>query len=328
MPILRFLFTLILCATGATAATADAIWLRSPSGGQEYAVQGVIVDYTGERLTIRQPGGREKRYPTERVVRIETTHTPAQVAGRKFLREKKWSAAARQLAVASREESRQWVRRQVLEELMQCYEAQGQSKQAGDLMIAIASSDPATLAWRHAPLPWFAADDIPASDARAWLAQSEESARLLGAAWLLGGADRTLARAELRTLTRSQQPAIARLAEAQLWRLDLQQASSVRVDRWASRVKLLPRPLRSGPQHLLAQAYLRQKRYDEAALAALEAPLAGRASHRLAARGLLLAARALHKGGHADEAQTLLAEIIRDYADTPWRQDAQALQSN
>ena len=316
----------LLAAALATAtAHADTVWLRPPSGGELYAVEGTIADYTGEALTLVQPTGRPKRYPAERVARIETVYTAPHVAGRQLLEMKKWIDAASRLVAASREESRKWARRQALADLMRSYAALGQTKQAGDLMIALASSDPATPAWSEAPLPWFASDAISVSDARAWLARSEDSARLLGAAWLLGTSDRAIAMTELRTLTRSERPSIARLAEAQLWRLDLQRADDAQVDRWASRVQSLPAILRPGPRHLLAQAYLRQKRYDEAALAALEAPLTGAGSYRLAARSLLLAARSLQKAGHHDEADKLLGEIIQDYADTPWRQDAQSL---
>ncbi|MEM6331442.1 MAG: hypothetical protein AAF790_14520, partial [Planctomycetota bacterium] len=155
----------------------------------------------------------------------------------------------------------------------------------------------------------------------------EDAARLLGAAWLLNTPQQAAAATQLRSLTRSRQPAIAGLAEAQLWRLSLVRADAAQANRWATRVDALPDALRCGPRHLLAQAYLRQKRYDAAAVAALREPLTGGAPHRLAARGLLLAGRALQAAGRTDEAEALLAEVVRVYSDTPQKQDAQALLS-
>lgn len=321
-----------LCGSVVISATlpidsdaADTVTLRSPSGGPSYTVEGTITDYRGGQLTIDQGRGRAKAYPAGRVVRIETTWPDGYQAAKAALDGKQWSAAARGFAAAARAESRPWAKRRLLVDLLRCRLALGEIRRAGDLLIALDTSDPATPAWALAPLPWYASDEVAAAAARVWLARPEESARLLGAAWLLATPDRSAAQAELRSLTRSRRPTIARLAECQLWRLDLLRADRRQTDRWAERVAALPTELAPGPRHLLAQAYLRQKRYDEAALTALEYPLTGRSPHRLAARGLLLAAKALLAASHADEATRLLNEITCDYADTPQRQDAKAL---
>lgn len=324
MPIpLRHISLLVLVI--AASARCDTVTLRpAASDGPDYQIEGSITEYTGGEITIEQQG-RPRSYPADRVVEVKTTWPPAYESGKQSLAQRAWAAAADQFTKANGEETRNWARRIILADLLRAWLAMGQWPRGGDLFIALAASDPQTPAWALAPLPWFASDEVTTRQAEAWLARREESARLLGAAWLLNTAKQSQAIAQIRSLARSPRPEIALLAETQLWRLDVARADSRQTDRWAARFEALPTVLRPGPQHLLAQALLRQKRYDDAALAALEGSFAGDAPHRLTARGLLLAAQALRAADRHDEAQTLLKEILRDYADTPQRQDAEAL---
>ncbi|MEM8865294.1 MAG: hypothetical protein AAGF31_07060 [Planctomycetota bacterium] len=317
---------MLMCCVAFGIASADTVTLRPLTrGDRPYSVEGTITDYRGDKVTIKSGRGVTKTYPAGRVLEIDTTWPAEYVAAQQAIEEKAWQTAAKQLTNVIRSEQRAWARRWLVADLLRCRLALGQWEQAGELLIALDTSDPTTRAWSLAPLPWFAADDITPSDARAWLDRPEESARLLGAAWLLTTPEQRLARGELRSLARSKRPAIASLAECQLWRLDLVQADARQTDRWEDRLQAIPAHLQAGPQHLLAHVYLRQKRYDDAALIALQAPLTGVAPHRLSARGLLLAAKALSAASHDEEAQVLLEEITTEYADTPQRQDAAAL---
>lgn len=323
------LLALVIAPSNVRPALADRVTLApADPGGREYSVEGAIADYRGDALVLRLGGGGTKSYPTRRVVRIETDWPAGHTDAQRSMGQRDWPRAIGLLTAAGRAEQRPWARRAILVDLLRCRLAAGQWRAAGELLITIDADDPKTLAWRFAPLPWFASDAVGPDDARQWLARSDEAARLLGAAWLLNTSQRGAAQAELRSLARSRRPAIATLAECQLWRLSIVRADESQADRWASRLKSIPSHLTAGPQHLLAQAYLRQKRYDEAALAALEAPLTGRAPHRLAARGLLLAAKATQSAGHQAEPRLLLTEITRDYADTPQRLDAEAMLDN
>ncbi len=317
------LITLLLAAR---LLLGDTVVLRSPqSDGPSYAVEGVVVDSTGTAVTLESTGTRKRRYPAERVVRIETDWPANALQARQSMAAKKWVPAADQYTGAIHDESRRWARRQLQTELMQCRCALGQAKRAGDLLLAIDAEDPQSPAWQWAPLPWYGSEEVSPSDASAWLDRREEAARLLGAAWLLHTARRELATTELRSLTRSGRENIAWLAETQLWRLRLMVADRRQTDRWAARLESMPPNLQPGPQHLMAQAYWRQKRYDEAALMALRAPLTGQAARRLAARGLLLAGRAMRAAKRNEEARRLLTELANEYRDTPWRQDAAQL---
>lgn len=317
---------LFAIAASPAVACADTVTLAPASpGARAYTVEGTITDYRGDALVIDLGRGSPKSYASTRVEKIETTWPDGYETALEAIKQKDWPRAAQLLTAAARAEKRKWAERVILGELLRVELAAGRWKRAGGLLIALDKSDPTTPAWSLAPLPWFASDQVSQADARAWLDRREESARLLGAAWLLSTPSAGAARAELGSLSRSTRPQIALLAECQLWRTRLAQADDRQADRWARRIEALPPALAAGPQHLVAQAYLRQKRYDEAALATLEAPLSGRAPHRLSARGMVLAARATQAAGRREEARRLLEEVIADYVDTPQRSDAEAM---
>lgn len=316
-------------------ACADTVTLSpAAAGDRSYVVEGTIIDYRGDRLVMEpersspgtgNPGTGKKSYPADRVVAFTTAWPAEYETAQQAMRERRWSDAASELRQATRNEKRDWAKRWFATDLMRCQLAMGQASQAGDLLIALDAADPKTPAWQLAPLPWYATNDVSQRDAQKWLNRREEAARLLGAAWLLNTNQRTAARVELQSLARSTHASVAALAECQLWRLNLMQADRRQADRWATRLTAMPTNIAAGPRHLLAQAYLRQKRYDEAALAALRDTLQPNPSHRLKARSLLLAARALIASERTDEAHILLGEILQDYPDTPIEPDAQAL---
>ncbi|MEN1679348.1 MAG: hypothetical protein AAGJ46_07115 [Planctomycetota bacterium] len=317
------IITIALASVG--LATADTITLRPTAAGERpYRVEGEVLDWRGEGVKFSVGRSSSRLYPADRVVDVQTTWPEGVAEAKTAIQRRLWQAAADSLPAAERKEKRPWARRQIAIRRLECLLALGQWKRAGDLLIAIDSQDRTTRAWRLAPLPWFASDAISMPDASSWLARREESARLLGAAWLLFSPRSSQAVGELRSLARSRHAAIATLAETQLWRRDLTRADRRQTDRWARRLQSVPPHLAAGPRHILAQAYRRQKRYDDAALAALEGPLTGAAPHRLAARGLLLASRSLQAAGQDEESRVLLAELTRDYADTPQADSLQA----
>ncbi|MEM1303472.1 MAG: hypothetical protein AAGG46_01160 [Planctomycetota bacterium] len=320
----RAVFSLTIAAAIGPAAHGDTVTIASEvAGGPAYDVAGTIADFRGDVIVIERASGASKSYPADRVVKVETDWPAAYDSAKQSLAKRAWAAAAADINAAMREEQRVWARRQMVADLMRCQMGLGRMPQAGDLLVALHQSDPATPAWRIAPLPWHADDRVPQAKAAEWLADPQRpAARLLGAGWLLATAEQGSALQVLQSLTSSDAPAIRSLATAQLWRASLTQATISQVEAWRQQIAAMPAPLRSGPRHVLAQAYYRLARYDAAALVALEGPLAGAASRELSARGLLLAGRATAKGGHPSEARRLWSEVRDDYADTPQRADA------
>lgn len=308
-----------------SAVYADTVWLRNKATAGEYAVEGRIVDYTGEWITIERSRGSTKRYRVARIARTEIDWPAEYRQGQELLADHKWAEAAEILSQAASRKQMSWSQRFKMTDLLRCRSALGQPRRAGELFLAIIRSDPSTPAWAYAPLPWYASDAVDSKTAEDWLANSQPAAQLLGAAWLLKGPRQRAASTVLRKLVENEQPQIRTLAAAQLWRLRLTSATTSEADGWAEQIRQMPANLRWGPEHFLAQVLLRQKRYDEAALTALRGPLEARMPHRDAARGLTVGARSLLASGHPGEAERLLEEVRREYGDTPQSQDAEAL---
>jgi tetratricopeptide (TPR) repeat protein len=321
---------LLLCVTcvSAVGALAEDVVYLTPEGQDHgrVGVRGEIVDYTGEAITIAQPTGEPRRYPAARVAKIETPWNDAYVAGRAALAKGDIQTAARQLAEANRTEQRVWARRLILADLMRAYASLGQPEQAGDLLVALAQSDPATPAWDDAPLAWFPDDRVSRAKAESWLATRDQPAAvLLGASYLLSTSEATEARQALFELVKHPDPRIATLAEALLWRSALLRANADDAARWAARIEQMPEPLRAGPYYLLGQAYDRLGLPDDAALAYLHLPVLYPARRELAARALVDAGRLMSRSGSPDEAAQLWNEVLTNYPDTPQRAEAEQL---
>lgn len=316
-----------ICTSAVAAAAEDVVYLLPE--GQEHgrlAVEGEIVDYTGQAITIARPSGQPRRYAAGRVLKIEIEWGDAQEAGRRALAEHDFAAAARHLAEANRVERRVWVRRLILADLMRAYEALGRMEQAGELFLVLVQSDPSTPAFADAPLAWFADDRVGRAQAEAWLNTGDQPAAvLLGASYLLSTTAAPAARQSLVGLLEHPDPRIATLAEAQLWRADLLRATAADAKRWATRIEQMADPLQSGPYFVLGQTRERLDRADDAALAYLRVPVLFPERRELAARALVAAGRTMRRAGHADEATRMWNEVLANYPDTPSQAEAQQL---
>jgi len=318
----------LLLGMATRGALAEDVVYLTPEG-QEHgrlAVRGEIVDYTGAEVTLAGPTGQPRRYPAERVVELETSWHDAHQAGRDALAKHDFEAAARHLAEANRAEQRVWVRRLILADWMRAYTALGRPEQASELLLALVQSDPSTPALAEAPLAWFPDDRVSRAKAETWLAKTEQPvAVLLGASYLLSTSAATSARQALFELVRHNDPRIAALAEAQLWRSELLRSTPKDITRWAARIEQMPEPLRAGPYFVLGQAYDRLGLPDDAALAYLHLPVLYPERRELAARSLVRAGQLSSRAGFSEEATTMWTEVITMYADTPQRVEAERL---
>lgn len=310
-----------------TALAEDIVYLTPE--GQDHgrmAVQGEILDYTGEAITIARPSRQPRRLPASRVLEINTDWQEDHKAGRDAMAEHDFAAATRHLADANRSEDRVWARRLILTDLMRCYSALGRPDQAGELFLAIVQSDPTTPAYANAPLAWFPDDRVSRAKAETWLGQRDQSAAmLLGASYLLSTSAAPASRQALVELVNHGEKPIATLAEAQLWRTELLRVTPKDVERWAARIEQMDEPWRAGPYFVLGQAYDRLGMDDEAALAYLRVPVLFGDRRELAARALVAAGRASQRSEFADEAAQLWNEVLTAYPDTPQRSEAEQL---
>ena len=325
-----FVFLLLVIVSPARAE--DTVYLRPEQpGGNPYSLRGEIIDDTGRELTFRVQGSsRPRRYPADRVDRIETEWPSGFGQGRAAMARGDFAAAAEHFVAANRAEKRAWARRRILAELVICYRAAGLDGKAGDIFLAIAQSDPATPAFDRIPLAWFATEAVPKSKAKGWLARTNlPAAGLLGASHLLATDERDVAIARLRHLAdTAPDPRVAALAEAQRWRTRIVTADESDRVRWQQRIDAMPPVVRGGPYFVLAQVHERLGQADAAALAYLRVPIHFNHDRPLAARALLGAARATRQSGHTDESRRLLRELIRDYPNTAESTEAERMQES
>jgi signal peptidase II len=304
--------------------------LRLEATGARASVSGNIIDYTGEMITIRtKADGPVRVYPAAQVVEVRTAQMEAHRIGLREFAQNRILEAKNAFERALQDESRTWVRRDILAMLVRCALRQGDYHTAAARFLVLVKSDPATLHFKLIPLVW-APLEVPADlkvEARAWLSQSNEVARLIGASVLFGVAEeRGPAHTALNKLVTSADSRVRSLAAAQLWRLRLGAGELPRfeIDRFQARIEEMPQELRGGPSYLLGRTYSQQGDRERAVWAWLWVPLVYDHDHHLAARSSLEAADALSTMNRVPEATALYREVTTRFADTPFAREAEA----
>ena len=290
---------------------------RGPSGDRTIQVQGQIEDWTGREIRVRLKSGSIRPLPMRSVVDVSTTWTEPHALGNAALDQRDLAAAARHFAAAYRAEKRGWARRVISGQLVLCQRAQGRWREAAQLFIALAKSDPTTTAYDRIPLTWYRQEVIDAKQARAWMEEnSVPAAQLLGASFLLGSPAQAEAAQRLRELRQHPEPHIAALATMQLWRLGVGRAAAHTLREWSRQLENMPEAVRAGGYYLLAEAHARLGQESQAALAYWRLPLLYPWHRDLAARALLEVGRQAFKAGHPKEARRAWREASTDYGDT------------
>jgi len=310
-----------LAFTGAPRVTAeDRVFLRTASGSGTSRVVGEVEDYTGMELVLRQLGGRQQTYPTDRVLRVESDWSaPHQVALAKY-QQRAYQESLDAYLQALRVEKRKWVQRQQLAQITWCYRNLGQLAQASASFMALYRSDPTTIHLPAIPLIWGASPPDVAAERRAadLLADASQPAgQLIGASWLLTTAKRAEAQQTLRALTNASDARIIFLAEAQTWRTEQATLTATDIQRMQARIDAMPGAIRAGPYFQLGIGQARLGDSERAALSLLRIPINFPEDRLLAAQALLAAGQELSRAKRPDEARGLYREIIVDFADTP-----------
>lgn len=286
---------------------------------------GEVLDYTGQTLLVRLPGGVERAFPSDRVHFIETTRTPEHVAADKLLREQQPEAALAQYRSALEKEQRRWVRREILSHMVACHDELDDPAAAVQFFMLLVQSDPHTPYFNCIPLAWLPRQTSPAlvETAAKWMAHDDDPvAVLLGASHLLMSPQRAAAQARLQSLSFGGDPRVAALARGQIWRANFATASDLQVENWATDVEKMPESLRAGPYFVLAAAWSAKHQPARAALAYMHVPILYSSQRRLADRALLEAGRELEKIGQKEEAASLYRELVERHNKSPLVEEA------
>ena len=306
----------------------DRVVLQLKGSSSRIAMTCTVVDYTGEKITVRTKEGAQVRsFKASEVFEVSTPQTEPHVKGLVSFARGDIEQAVVLFDRALVTENRAWVRRDILALLIRCALRRGDYAAAGSKFIVLWQSDPQTWHIKLVPLAW-SPHNLDAglrSEAVGWISLGNEMSQLLGASHLLNDASKALlAVRELRDLATSTNRQIRLLARAQLWRLRLREGnvSPAELRRWQSRIADLPESIRGGPYYLLGRGHLNRKEYDRAAMALLWVPLVYDHDVFLAGRACLEAADSLNNIGQSNESVALYREVTTRFAGTPYADEA------
>jgi tetratricopeptide (TPR) repeat protein len=304
------------------------VYLKPAAPGSPVTrIRGEIVDFTGRDLRIQNDAGRERTIPAAEIERVETTHSPEQTSGDELFAAGDFRGAVRQYrsALESGREPRNWIRRQILAQLIWCQRNLKEWEQAGDHFLILLASDANTPDFACLPLVW--TNDKPSlaveRKAQAWLADTERSAAvLMGASHLLSTANRPQALEKLKGLLADTDPRIAWLAFGQLWRAGSDNATAEQRASFAARIEGSDETLRAGAYFILGSA-LAAEQPEEAALALMKLPILHQREYHLAAAALVTSGDCLEKLQRPDQALSLYREAATRFGQSTFAAEAE-----
>ncbi|MDP1799259.1 MAG: hypothetical protein Q8K78_17320 [Planctomycetaceae bacterium] len=314
---------LLSIATVLTIRNADAedrVSIRVPTQSVLLPLRGMVVDYTGETLTLRTgPMADVRKIPTADVVTVETDYQEAHSRGRDLFAAGKIHEAEEQFQLALEEEERPWVRRELLAALVRCALFEDDLRRAALRFLPIVESDPRTMYWGLIPLSWGVdAVRLPTeAEARTLQVIGTPVAKLIATSWNLERNGRRHAESEaaLLTLASDADPTLQRLAQMQLWRVRLSTNTVTpnELRRWEAFAEDLPEALRTGAHVLIGRGAMQQKDALRAAAEWMWLPLQHGEHRGLAAWGQVRAAEAMQAAGDSVAAGFLARETIHRF---------------
>ncbi|MFO0942804.1 MAG: hypothetical protein U0930_18860 [Pirellulales bacterium] len=205
----------------------------------------------------------------------------------------------------------EWQQKLLLIRVIQVRVASNQIAQAGDSFIRLATtSSIPDLFYSEMPLCWTVAQsDEAIRQAKVWIKQESDQAKLLGASWLLLTQDSKLARSTLIELEKSQSLVIAQLAKAQLWRTSAVPDTMEQLPTWMAERDRMLIPLALGPTEFIMDRLMRIEQYDLAVGCAARIATLHSDSYFRARRALQTASQILKRSQRNDEAEKVQAWI-------------------
>ncbi len=212
---------LLIALLAPQARAEDVVLVTGFDGRGSTKWSGEILDYSGRELRMRLATGREKVFPAARVASVSAERCAEQQAADEAFAKADYRRAIDRYRAAldAGHESRDWVRRQILAQIVWCQQTLGQWEQACESFLLLLTRDPKTPFFDCIPLAWVPAEPSPALEqkAKSWLNKGEApAATLLGASHLLATASRPAAVEQLGRLSIDRDPRIALLAQAQI----------------------------------------------------------------------------------------------------------------
>jgi tetratricopeptide (TPR) repeat protein len=309
---------LAISRIGSAQTQPDTVVTLRKESDQTIKRRGTIVQWKGMSLTIHS-SGRDREIDNDDIVEVQTKWSEDYRSGIAELKTGKTQIAIVKLQEALKNESRPWAQRIIRSHLVDAFQSIEKPAAAVDQFLQIVREDPHTRFLHLAPLPWTGSTNSLDQPAQKWIESDEPVQQLIGASWLLGGAQRAKAIEVLQDLSRDIDTGIRNVAIAQLWRVRAN-VNLKQTQVWQQIIDQMPRSLRAGPCFVLADAQSRAGQVDEAQVNLMRIPILYADQRSLSAAALYRTANLLHNSGQPERAQTILDELVAKYPQTVWAQ--------
>lgn len=319
----------VICVFSAASWAEDRVTIRTDTGVGNIVVSGQVVDWTGDKIKIRS-GGDVRQFDAAQVVDVQTVRLEKHVEGQKKLAAAQPDEAIPLLREALADEPRQWMRREILADLVKTDLARGDRTSAATFFLSLLESDENTSHFNLIPLDWGTVPPDPKATGpfRTWLETTNDDVRrLIGASVLLFDPEQSVSAVEvLNRLAVTTDRRIYTLARAQLWRRQVAKGDvpQAEIDRWISRLEQIPETLRGGAHYLIGRAWSNVGNPERAASEFLWLPLVYDNDPRLAAEATVAAARELETIGRTADAVVLYREVRSRFPFAPAAEEAKA----
>lgn len=306
----------------------DVVIVRRAQSSREVTYKGRVLDYAAGILRFRMKTGSVRQFKTGDIRSIATPQTEPHRNGLQQLKEKKLLDAIASLEVASRDEPRDWVRRDILATLTRANLKHGTRLAAAEAFVKLTNSDPNTHHSGAIPLWWSNRPATAASQrqAREWLTSPNYSARLIAASILMCDPDsRKEANDALDAIAVSGRAHVIDLARIQQWRArlaDPRRISDTQLKSWRRRLRSMKASERAGGWFLLGEVYSQRLDHDRAAIAFLWLPTVYSDDLYLTAEASFKAAQSLQQAGRFAEAEATYRDTAMRFANTPFGEQA------
>lgn len=306
---------LFLASLPAAVFANDRVILQPEGTSGTVSLTGEIMDYTGRELVIRpRELGDIKRYPASTVREIQTAYHGSHLAGREALARRDWTTCDDKLATALNQETRTWVRRDILALQVRAALEQGKWLQAAQRFLLIIESDPRTIHYDLIPLLWIGGtlNDEESALMRGWLNHRYAAAQLIAVSALLDVRDAQVTQT-LKSLLRGDDIIVQRLARFLDYRAQISDDPQALPDlrRWENQADELAPGLRGGPYLVIGVAYSLKHEHDWAAACYLRTPLMNHPDARLRRSAGRLAVESLTASGMVAAAESLQREFAK-----------------
>lgn len=297
----------------------DRITVRDERTGKITQFQALVLGWDSSRLAY-SGNGRENSISASRVVEVDYTRSETQTSADQKFEAGQFLQAYQDYENAIADEPRDWIKVEMISRQLRCAVALNRHAETLKAFFEIQKATPRSRYFHLIPIPWDQTrpDGSMIQVYQDWMSSADEAQSLIAASWLLM-ADEATSTAKLKDLARSEDPRIAHLATAQLWRMQTIAAKNADLQRWTAAIDRMPENLQAGPRFQVAMAMKLMNRngdrtkLNQALIGMMQIPVLFPEQYQLSGAALGQAHQMLVAAGRTDEAELVMTELKRDF---------------